>query len=234
MTADLEIKTKASKFRRDNGLGDIHPINIKSLLLQLKVLTVFTPLDSENLSGIAIKVENLKVMLINSRRSLGHQNFTIMHEIYHLCVQGNFTYMMCNPNYSTREGGNERLANRFASYILLPEDGILGLIPQKELGKNKISLSTLFDIEQFFMSSRKALLYRLKDLDLVDSDYIKSHSENIIKNARSFGYDVNLYRMDEKEYVIGDYGKLAKKLFDREIISEPHYTSLMNDIGVDI
>lgn len=33
---------------------------------------------------------------------------------------------------------------------------------------------------------------------------------------------------------LGNYGELAKSLFDNEQISEGHYSSLMYDIGIDI
>ena len=37
-----------------------------------------------------------------------------------------------------------------------------------------------------------------------------------------------------KDLVLGDYGEIAKKLFDIEKISESHYAKMMMDIGIDI
>jgi hypothetical protein len=34
--------------------------------------------------------------------------------------------------------------------------------------------------------------------------------------------------------VIGDYGILAKQLFDKETVSESHYYSLLADLGIDV
>jgi hypothetical protein len=34
--------------------------------------------------------------------------------------------------------------------------------------------------------------------------------------------------------VIGDYGIVAKELFDKEKISQSHYYSLLADLGIDI
>ncbi len=234
MLADVTIKNEADRFRQKHGLGHRDPVIIKSLLLKLKVITLFKPLQSENLSGIALKIDNYRSMLINSNKSVGHQNFTALHELYHLCVQDDFTYMLCNPTYSNRENIIERHANRFASFLLLPEEGVIDLIPRHEQGKNKISLATLLEIEQYYGSSRAALLYRLKGLGLIDDKYADRYGVHIIMNARLYGYNTSLYSKDAKEEVVGDYGKLAKRLFDNEIISESHFASLMKEIGICI
>ena len=43
----------------------------------------------------------------------------------------------------------------------MPDDGIISLIPDSELKKDKIVLSTILKVEQYFSCSRRALLYRL-------------------------------------------------------------------------
>jgi Zn-dependent peptidase ImmA (M78 family) len=234
MVVDLETKREAYKFRHQHGLGSKDPINTRSLLLKLKTLAVYKPLQSEKISGIAVKTDHIKSMLINSGRSIGHQNFTIIHELYHLFIQDDFSYMICNPKYSRSEKKIERSANRFASQVLLPEEGIIEMIPENEQRKNKISLGSLYEIEQYFMCSRSALLFRLQGLNLLDQYHAEQYRKDIIRNARLFGYNINLYLSDNKKEVIGDYGKLAKSLFDQERISESHYASLMKDIDINV
>jgi Zn-dependent peptidase ImmA (M78 family) len=51
----------------------------------------------------------------------------------------------------------------------MPEDGLHQHIPDVELAKDKIQLSTIVKLEQYFYSSRSALLYRLKYLKLISS-----------------------------------------------------------------
>ena len=48
------------------------------------------------------------------------------------------------------------------------------------------------------------------------------------------GYPINLYEAGNEGEFWGDYGSLAKELFDDELISEGKYASLMKDIGIDI
>jgi Zn-dependent peptidase ImmA (M78 family) len=173
-------------------------------------------------------------MLINSEHPIGRQNFTICHELYHLYVQTDFSIHSCIIEAFDKKNKTEYTADLFASYFLLPEDGIIALIPEKEFKKNRITLQTILKIEQFYRCSRSALLYRLQNLDLINLSEYEDARYNVSKNAKLYGYDTALYQPGRHGQVYGDYGVLAKKLFDTDRISETHYISLLNDIGVNI
>jgi Zn-dependent peptidase ImmA (M78 family) len=187
------MKKEASKFRSDHGLDTKCPINTKNMLMNLKVLTIFRPIQSD-FSGMAIKCNDLKFILINSKHSIGRQNYSILHEIYHLFIQKDFNTMICYSESSNKKNASDRDAELFASLILLPEEGILDKIPKQELSKNKITLPTIYEIEQYFMCSRIALLNRLKNMDLIDDNKRNEYKENIVKNAKLYGYDDSLYK----------------------------------------
>lgn len=228
-----KIKKEATEFRNRYGYGNLEPIRLKSLLIKLNVITVFKELH-DNFSGMAIKSGNFRFVLINSNHSIGRQHFTICHELYHLYIDKNYKPHHCHTGYFDKKNLNEYFADMFASYLLMPEDGILDLIPDNQLKKDKISVTTLLKIEHFFSCSRSALLYRLKDLNFISNNYFESHSKNIILIAKEYGYSIDLYKKGNKNLIIGDYGVNAKNLYDDEKISEGHYISLMNDIGIDI
>lgn len=228
-----KIKKEATEFRNRYGYGNLDPIRLKSLLIKLNVITVFKDLH-DNFSGMAVKSGNFRFVLINSNHSIGRQHFTICHELYHLYIDENYKPHHCHTGYFDKKNLNEYFADMFASYLLMPEDGILDLIPDNQLKKDKISVTTLLKIEHFFSCSRSALLYRLKDLNFISNNYFESHSKNIILIAKEYGYSIDLYKKGNKNLIIGDYGVNAKNLYDDEKISEGHYISLMNDIGIDI
>jgi hypothetical protein len=48
------------------------------------------------------------------------------------------------------------------------------------------------------------------------------------------GYRDGLYRCGNEKTVIGDYGIIAKQLFDSQTVSESHYYSLLADLGIDV
>ncbi len=231
----VKLKKDAGEFRNELGYGITDSVNLNSLLFKLDIITVFKRL-SNNFSGMAISVSKpvKKFILINADHSIGRQNFSICHELFHLYKDEDF-----HPHHSTAGAFNSRTRNEycadvFASYFLLPEEGILSLIPDKQLPRDKITIDTILKIEHYFLCSRSALLYRLKELDIISSTYYDKHIQNIKLTAKQYGYTTELYEPGNEGKVIGNYGSIAKSLFDQEKISEGHYISLMKDIGFDV
>lgn len=71
------IEQMVVKFRQDVGLGSNDAINLKSLLLKLKVVSIFRPLSNE-FCGMSLRdSSSCRFMLINSNHSKGRQHFTI-------------------------------------------------------------------------------------------------------------------------------------------------------------
>lgn len=235
---ELLVKKKVSAFREAHGISSNEPIRLKSLLMKLGVQTVFREL-SGNISGMAIKAESEqkshRFMLVNSSQSLGRQHFTICHELYHLYIQENFVSRSCVTGLFNKKLDKEEYnADLFASHLLLPEEGILELIPSRELKKDKVKEATLLKIEHYFSCSRHALLMRLKDVGLASFNYLQEFKVDVRRNARAQGFDTKLYEAGNQGLVISDYGSRARALFEEEEISESHYLSLMMDIGVDL
>ncbi|MBN8703352.1 MAG: ImmA/IrrE family metallo-endopeptidase [Bacteroidetes bacterium] len=227
------LQKEASDFRLRNGIGACEPIRMKSWLPKLGVMAMFKPM-SDNFSGMAIKHSDYKFIIINSNHRVSKQHFTIAHEFYHLFVQKDFVYEVSNAGNFDKKNKVEYEADWFAAYLLMPEECLLSLIPKDELSKNKIELTTIIKIEQYFACSRRALLIRLDAMGLIDFDKYEKYTTGVVRSAELLGYDTTLYKPGNKGLVIGDYGAKAKKLFDNGIISESHFISLMKDIGKDI
>ena len=230
---EYRLKSYVVEFRNRFGYNSSEPIHFNSLLQRLDVLTVFKPL-SDNFSGLSFKRNESNFMLVNSDHSLGRQNFTIGHELYHLYYDKEFTPHKCQTGQFPRKNTTERMADIFASHLLLPEEGILPLIPENELGRDQISLATLLKIEQTYASSRSALLYQLSKMDLISKSYFEKHSTQIKSGAHQHGYSIDLYQPSAERVLLGTFGSLANKLFENDQISESHYHELMLSIGVDM
>jgi Zn-dependent peptidase ImmA (M78 family) len=229
MDSNLDLNYKSQDFRTKNGIGIKDPIIFKALLNKLNILTVFKPI-SDDISGMVGQIDKLNFMLINSNHSIGRQNFTIAHEIYHLYYDKKFKNTIID--YKNNNSGNEKKANTFASFLILP-DGLIDLIPEKEKGKNKISIQTVIKIEQYYQCSRSALLVRLQNMNIIDDGYSERFKTNILSQAKLLGYETNLYNRDNENIVIGDYTSIAKSLYDNDIISESNYIDYLIDIGID-
>ncbi|MEJ0057615.1 MAG: ImmA/IrrE family metallo-endopeptidase [Bacteroidota bacterium] len=229
-TLDIEIEKKAIFFRQKTGLSSTEPIRLKSLLLKLNVLTLFKPL-SGNFSGMAVKVgDRNRFMMVNCDQSIGKQHFTIGHELYHLFIQENFKSQQCYTGVFDKKDIEEYKADLFSAFLLLPEEGIKQMIPD---GESKLSLQTILKIEQYYAVSRRALLYRLLNLDFINDAEVDLHTDNVKRGAAENGYGIDLYAPGNKGEIIGDYGVVARCLLDTEKISESHYLELMDAIGIN-
>lgn len=238
MISNLLLEKEASKFRSENGLNNDEPIRLKSLLQKANVVTVFSPL-TDNFSGMAFKAVQqtgtYRFILINSNQSLGKQHFTICHELYHLYIQPDFSSQVCiTGKFDKKADKNEYNADVFASFLLLPTDGILGNVPNEEIAKKRVSLKTVLFIENLYSCSRRALLYRLKNLGLISANEYDAFTLNIKRGAMENGYSISIYEHGNENLVIGDYGTVARDLYDKEKISQSHYYALLTDLGIDI
>ena len=77
MNDKLEINTKAQELREMLGEDANSPLDIFALVSQIEGLTlVFYPLG-ENISGMCMKDEGVRLIAINSTMSYGRQRFTL-------------------------------------------------------------------------------------------------------------------------------------------------------------
>lgn len=220
------ISRLAQKFRFEHGLSQNEAVNVKSLLRKLNILTVYRPL-SEDAHGLSLKSpKGFRFILVNSNSSRGRQHFTIAHELYHLYYDKDPRPHICFKDGKSR---TERIADCFASALLMPEEGVISILTDEEYANKKISIAQVLRLEQYFSVSRHTMLLRLKDLDLLSSQQFESLKAYPVKrSAKEYGYDNGLYESGNENLVIGDYGEKARLLFEEEKISEGHYLELLN------
>lgn len=220
-----EAEFLAEKFRYQEGLSQSESINAKMLVRKLNITLVYRPL-SENSFGISCKSGEKRFVLINSKSTRGRQHFTIAHELYHLYFDENPLPHMCCGGPAM---GEEKSANRFASALLMPREGILSCISGEEITRHDVNIATILRMEQLFGVSHSTLLIRLKDLGLITSARFDVLERIPVKEtAREWGYDSALYEAGNDGVVIGDFGEKARRLFEISKISEGHYNELMN------
>ena len=219
----------ASKFRSKIGIGQPEPIEVKTLLRRLQVTIMYRPLSNDSF-GISCKSSSGKMfMLVNSNTTLGRQNFTIAHELYHLYFDENPTPHMCGGGTVTEE----KNADMFASALLLPREGVYSMLSTTEILQHDVNLATVLRIEQMFQVSRSMLLIRLKDIGVIsESVRLKLLNLPITESAIKYGYDKSLYEKGNNGVIIGDFGEKARILFEKGKISEGHYMELLNMISM--
>lgn len=227
------IENLAKKFRSDNGLSLTEPISLKSLLRKLNILTIFKPL-STSFYGMSLKANDNKCfILINSENAKGRQHFSIAHELFHLFYDEEPVPHVCDEHAGAKSN-SEKNANKFASALLMPQEGLMAILSQEELKTKRIPISKILHIGQCFSVSHQALLYRLKSLSLISSySFEELYNINIQDAAIQHGYDTALYNRGNEGLILGDFGTKARALYEMEKISEGHYLELLNKIRPD-
>lgn len=234
----LILENLANQFRtKELQISLFEPVSIHKALRTTGILCSFRPLD-DDISGMAIKIQHEgdlqahRFMLINTNDIYCKQRFTACHEFYHLLYQENFSKSVDDTNYSSTDR-EERNANIFASFLLLPEAGLQMLAPVEEQRKDRISLGTILKLEQHFRCSRTTLLLRLKEIGWISEDYVCKYSENVKRSAAEYGYNTCLYEPTRITEVCGDYNIKARSLFDKGLISRSKYVALIDDMGLN-
>jgi len=234
----VELECLANELRENMHVTAREPVRIHQVLKEKKILTQFRPLDP-NFSGIALCTQSGTAlrkcfMLINTAQSYGKQRFTACHELYHLLYQEEFTVSQNNAGKFDQKEPEEYNADYFASYLLLPELGLKELVPVEEQRKDRITLGTLLRVEQNFRCSRANLLRRLKEMKWITADTYDKYVVNVKRSAIEYGYGIDLYSPTNKTELVGDYNIKARQLYDRGLISQAKYFSLLQDMGIDL
>lgn len=221
------MENAALQLRGNFGFNESEAIHTKTILRKENIIAMYKPLSAKAY-GLSLKCGNNRFMLINSNSTRGRQHFTIAHELYHLYVEENPKPHICN-GAKTKE---EQSADLFASAFLMPKLGIISNIPLEELRTLSVSLATIIKLEQYYSVSRSALLIRLQQLGIITSQCYNQLSQiTAKKSAQEYGYDTALYEKGNEGLVIGDFGVIARKLFEDEKISEGNYREFLNQIS---
>ena len=230
LKTDNQLNTEAIKLREKWGLNPNGSIDITSVVLsKLPNLTILYIPFSKNTSGMCINDGNIEIIGINSTMSKGRQRFTLSHELYHLLIEKNLGKpIICN---NPLRDNSEREADKFASYLLMSEEGLSQYCDMNEI--DEWNLSNIISVEQYFQISHHALLIRLLNNRLISKkEYDEYKGKHISYEARIRGYGDELYRpsSEEDQYMtLGRYINTIEYLDERGKISQSKKKELLLD-----
>ncbi|MEW6183587.1 MAG: ImmA/IrrE family metallo-endopeptidase [Bacillota bacterium] len=223
------IRRRAAESRRQLGFNLLVPVNIWSVLRTAGISVIKKPLKSE-ISGLFMRKQDVALVLINSARTLGHQNFTAAHEYFHLRYDLELTCRVCSAgNFDPRNAG-ERDADYFAAYLLAPDEAIEWQI-ERRTGGLPVDLPDIIALEQYFGISHQAMLIRLVETGHLSEKEKEQWGEGVIEAAKQLGYDTNLYMHTNEEVVLSDYAEKAMFALKRGLISAGRYEELLLEAG---
>jgi len=149
--AELLAKKVQEKFR----LGDIPIASLKQILEEVYYIKIFY-LD---FSGSAISIVSEEFgpsILLNSKNKQWRRSYDLAHELFHI-----LTWNIFRSKSKIANVDEDRLANAFASRLLMPEESIKDRVKQSLNNKGQTSLEKLYDIAREFDVSLDALVYRI-------------------------------------------------------------------------
>lgn len=214
------------------GLQSTEYFDVNRAVVSLGITCIKRPLES-SLSGATLKGNKAKIIFVNSAKSLGHQNFTIAHELYHCLYDDNLSSKACKTEMLKSGSDSEHVADSFATHLLMPEDGIYYQL--RLLGKSgaNLKLVDIVGMEQYFGVSRRAICWRLQDLGLINRNESDLYNNNIIQGVRLLGKDVKLYQASNESTLISDYVARAREALDKGRITDSRFEEILADAGLN-
>lgn len=168
-----DAEKTAEKFRNFIEISNIQPISDLINILENLGIIIIQVKNYDNrfsdFDGLSEIVEGVPVIvLLDGIADGARQRFTIAHELGHLILD------IKNENIDS-----EKLANRFASALLMPKEAIIN-----EFGslRKNISFYELNAFKNEYKVSYAAIVYRLKDLNIINEYLYKKLNIFISKN----------------------------------------------------
>lgn len=152
--AELFAKQVQDSFR----LGDIPIASLKQILEETYYIKIFY-LD---FSGSAISIVSEEfgpAILLNAKNKQRRRSYDLAHELFHI-----LTWHVFRTESGETSENEEKLANKFASRLLMPEEPIKDMIISNTDDKGGISFDHLDDIARKLDVSLEALIYRIASI----------------------------------------------------------------------
>jgi len=226
--SEVKARQLAIDTRLKLGLQSTEHLDVYRAVSSLSITCVKRPLES-SISGATLKTDKVKLILVNSSKTLGHQNFTVAHEIYHCLYDENLVSKACKTESFNRAPDSEETADLFATHLLMPEDAIFNQLRLRKRLDVALTLADIVNLEQFFGVSRKAMCWRLEDLKLITRELSERCCMNVIQSARSLGKSTALYQPTHEKLIISDYAEKASEALLKNLITPSRYEEILAD-----
>jgi Zn-dependent peptidase ImmA (M78 family) len=231
-----KAKNRANEVRNSLGLGDEPISNIFRLLENRGIYLFKRPLKG-NASAMFMKTKDAHLVIINSNKTLGHQIFSSAHELSHFLYDTHIMGGICVVDKYNQDLEIEKLADLFATNLLMPEDGILKhLFERTNNGKRNIRYTDIIYLQQYFNVSWSAMLNRVYNLGQLSKFDYEDYKQNIKikKEASILGFTTELYEKDQSIVNSQLYIEKAMYAYNNDEISERKLEEILGDINTSI
>jgi len=208
-----------SQLRKSWEIGFDPVYNIIQLLEDKRIKIIELADSEDKFDGLATYVDDkFPVIVLNSKFPVERKRFSLVHELGHLLLN-------LSDNIELKE---EDVCNKFASEFLLPKAAII----EEFGGKRKhITISELKSIQEKYGISIKAIVYKLRDVGILNEN---QHTEfyKKIRFNRALEKEIDQSRFSTPEYS-SRFERLVYRALAQENISVSKASSLLN-INIDV
>ena len=216
-----EASLLAERFQREFLLGDIPSASLKQILEERFYVKIFHL--AFHGSAISSLSESFGAsILLNQDSKIWRRNFDLAHELFHLLTWN--VFRGDGPEGDEPSEYEEKLANAFASRLLLPTDIVKNRIETVVRGGHQISFDALDEVAREFGVSLDALLWRMLYL------YNKSveEVERYLEQAKKVKIRRPSRRSDEPDKLPERYCSLAIKTLREGKLSLMQFAKYMD------
>ncbi|EZP74993.1 hypothetical protein H839_08404 [Parageobacillus genomosp. 1] len=216
-------KSRAIAVRQKYGL-ESGPIRqpVFSFLERENCFVVTIDLGKTSATGMYLRKDDNKLVLIHKKRVLGQQNFTAAHELSHVLFDEDSLMDICYPEHYQKKDTKEILADFFAANFLMPEEDIITDCENLKYinKKNIVLLSAKYQVSFIAMALR---LYTLGFITREDFDKYKKQSTKGKIGARKIcedeGIDPAPFIAPLQSYISPSFFELLVNVYHKANIS---------------
>ena len=177
-----DTENLAYELRRTLGLGDRPGSTLPYILEEVYGVKVFhVPLGVTGCAACSRSDTFGLAVLLNSDAISPRRNFDLAHELFHLLTWNVFR-KTSDQDSVVANGGEEILANLFASHLLMPTEPVRRAV-NPLIAERRTTLSCLYDVARQFDVSLEALLWRVKDVYALGEEKIREALEQSRKSV---------------------------------------------------
>ncbi len=236
MKSDIQLNAEAVKVRSMFGYDNRQPIAVTNALLNCPEYTLIRMVFTADISGMSILEADSKIIAVNTAMSLGRQRFSAAHELYHIEVEQICTGTICTSGYDDKKSESEMEADKFASYFLMPYDGLEWYIGQQRV--ERWDEEQVFLLSQYYRMSFMAVIVRLyQEKRITRDEYEILKCVDVQRALKTISVaEPELYQPGEglRQYMVdGQYIQLMELLKDTEALSESRYGQFAREAFMD-
>ena len=227
LTTSEAAENIASEERIRLGLNDGQILLLRDILEQDVGLRIFYYPFPGKFSAIYLYEEQVGgCIAVNSNHPEDRRRWSLAHDYGHFLTYRQKPTVFIEDGYQ-RKPESERLADDFATFFLMPTNGLMRRFNDIRKTKESVKLGDLLTLAHFYGVSMEAMLFRLENLRLLQTGFAERLRGSNFK-VRDAQQQLGLTPFPVREQKFPSrYQYLALEALENELISEAQFSHFL-------